>query len=142
MTPLEPREGSEGRPPATGASHYEAGMAVRRRVLGDAYVDRSIAAADEFSQPMQDLTTEFCWGAIWTREGLDLRTRSILNIGMLTALNRSHELAAHIRGALNNGVTREEIREVLLQTAVYVGVPAALESFRVAQGALDEAERE
>jgi 4-carboxymuconolactone decarboxylase len=142
MTPREPREGSEGPAAGPSASRYEAGMAVRRRVLGDAYVDRSIAAADEFSQPMQDFTTEFCWGGIWTREGLDLRTRSILNIGMLTALNRSHELAAHIRGALNNGVTREEIREVLLQTAVYVGVPAALESFRVAQGVLAEAERE
>jgi 4-carboxymuconolactone decarboxylase len=141
MTPDESQRASESTSHQR-ASRYEQGMAVRRRVLGEKYVDRSIEAADDFSLPMQELTTEFCWGAIWTRPGLDLRTRSILNLGMLTALNRSHELAAHIRGALNNGVTRDEIREVLLQTAVYVGVPAALESFRTAQRVLAEIEQE
>jgi 4-carboxymuconolactone decarboxylase len=117
---------------------YEDGLAVRRDVLGADYVDRSLAAATEFSQPMQDLVTEYCWGAIWNRPGLDRRTRSMLNLGMLTALNRMHELGAHVRGAVRNGVTQDEIREVLMQSAIYVGVPAALESFRVAQGVLDE----
>jgi 4-carboxymuconolactone decarboxylase len=117
---------------------YEAGLATRRAVLGADYVDRSLENASEFSQPMQELVTEYCWGAVWTRPGLDRRSRSILNLGMLTALNRLHELGAHVRGAVNNGVTREEIREILLQTAIYVGVPAALESFRVAERVLDE----
>jgi 4-carboxymuconolactone decarboxylase len=117
---------------------YEDGLAVRREVLGTEYVDRSLAQATEFSEPIQELVTEYCWGAVWTRPGLDRRTRSILNIGMLTALNRMHELGAHVRGAVRNGVTEDEIREVLLQSAIYVGVPAALESFRVAQRILDE----
>jgi len=117
---------------------YERGMEVRRAVLGDAYVDRSLQGGTEFRKPMQDLVTEFCWGAIWSRDGLDRRTRSLVNIGMLTALNRSTELAAHIRGALNNGATKAEIQEVLLQTAVYCGMPAGLESFRVAENVFDE----
>ena len=117
---------------------YDRGMEVRRAVLGDEYVDRSIQGGTEFRKPMQDLVTEFCWGAIWSREGLDRRTRSLVNIGMLTALNRSTELAAHIRGAVNNGATKEEIQEVLLQSAVYCGMPAGLESFRVAEKVFDE----
>jgi 4-carboxymuconolactone decarboxylase len=117
---------------------YEQGMAVRRAVLGDAYVDRSLQGGTEFRKPMQELVTEFCWGAVWSREGLDRKTRSLVNIGMLTALNRSTELAAHVRGAVNNGATKEEIQEVLLQTAVYCGMPAGLESFRVAERVFDE----
>jgi 4-carboxymuconolactone decarboxylase len=117
---------------------YDRGMKVRRGVLGDAYVDRSLQGGTEFRQPMQDLVTEFCWGAVWDRPGLDRKTRSLVNLGMLTALNRSTELAAHVRGAVNNGATREEIQEVLLQTAVYCGMPAGLESFRVAERVFDE----
>jgi len=117
---------------------YEAGLRVRREVLGEAHVDRSLAQVSEFSRPIQEFVTEYCWGAVWTRDGLERKTRSLLNIVMLTALNRSHELAVHVRGALTNGATVAEIQEALLQTAVYVGVPAALESFRVAEGVLKE----
>ncbi|MEQ8322927.1 MAG: carboxymuconolactone decarboxylase family protein [Rhodospirillales bacterium] len=109
---------------------YDAGMKVRREVLGDDYVDRSLAATDELTQPLQDLVNEYGWGACWTRPGLDRRTRSFMNIGMLTALNRPHELSVHIRGALNNGLSREEIVEAVLQTAIYCGLPAALDSMR------------
>lgn len=120
---------------------FEAGLAVRKEVLGAAHVQRSLDNASDFALPMQELVTEYCWGRIWTRDGLPRQTRSLINIAMLTALNRNHELGAHVRGAINNGVTREEIQEVLLQTAIYVGVPAALESFRVAESvfaAMDE----
>jgi 4-carboxymuconolactone decarboxylase len=112
---------------------YEQGLAVRREVLGAEHVDRSLAQASDFARPMQELVTEYCWGAVWGRPGLDRRSRSILNLGMLTALNRMHELGVHVRGALTNGVTRDEIREVLLQAAIYVGVPAALDATRVAE---------
>jgi 4-carboxymuconolactone decarboxylase len=121
---------------------FDRGLKVRREVLGDAYVDRSLKSGTEFRQPMQALVTEFCWGAVWSREGLDRKTRSLVNIGMLTALNRSTELAAHVRGAVNNGATKEEIQEVLLQTAVYCGMPAGLESFRVAEKVLGELDAE
>jgi 4-carboxymuconolactone decarboxylase len=121
---------------------FDRGLKVRREVLGDAYVDRSLKSGTEFRQPMQELVTEFCWGAVWSREGLDRRTRSLVNIGMLTALNRSTELAAHVRGAVNNGATKEEIQEVLLQTAVYCGMPAGLESFRVAEKVFGELDAE
>lgn len=114
------------------------GLAMRRKVLGDEHVERSLGQVTEFTRPVQEYVTESCWGAIWTREGLDLRTRSLVNLGMLTALNRMHELAVHVRGAVNNGCTRDEIREVLLQTAFYCGGPAALEAFRVAERVLDE----
>ena len=117
---------------------YEAGLRVRREVLGEAHVDRSLAQVSEFSRPIQEFVTEYCWGAVWTRDGLERKTRSLLNIVMLTALNRSHELGVHVRGAITNGATVAEIQEALLQTAVYVGVPAALESFRVAEGVLKE----
>ncbi len=125
-------------PDQTRRETYEAGLGVRREVLGTAHVDRSLGSVSEFSRPVQELVTEYCWGAIWTRPGLPLQTRSLLNLVMLTALNRSHELGVHVRGALRNGVTVEEIQEALLQTAVYVGAPAALESFRVAERVLAE----
>ena len=115
------------------AETFEKGLSIRRGVLGDAHVQRSLDRTSDFSRPMQELVTEYCWGAVWGRDGLDLRTRSMINIAMLTALNRGHELSVHIRGALNNGVSVEEIREVLLQTAIYAGVPAALESHRIAE---------
>lgn len=111
---------------------YDAGLATRRQVLGDAYVDASLKKNTEFGRDMQELVTQYCWGDIWNRPGLAHRDRSLVNLSMLTALNRSHELATHVRGAINNGVTRDEIKEVLLQTAIYCGVPAGLESFRVA----------
>ncbi|MBD3752529.1 carboxymuconolactone decarboxylase family protein [Microbacterium sp. F51-2R] len=117
---------------------YDDGLQVRREVLGAAHVDRSLGRVSEFSRPVQEFVTEHVWGAIWTREGLDRRTRSLLNLAMLTALNRSHELGVHVRGAIRNGVTAEEIQETFLQTAVYVGAPAALESFRVAEAMLNE----
>jgi 4-carboxymuconolactone decarboxylase len=117
----------------------ERGLQTRREVLGAEHVDRSLAKATSFAKPMQELVTEYCWGAAWSREGLDRRTRSILNLGMLAALNRSHELQLHLRGALNNGVTPIEIREVLLQVAVYCGMPAGLEAFRVAEQVLGDA---
>ncbi len=112
---------------------YETGLAVRREVLGTEYVDRSIQSADDFNRPLQELITEYCWGAVWARPGLSRKTRSLLNLAMLTALNRPQELELHVRGAINNGVSREEMREVFLQTAIYCGAPAALEAFRVAR---------
>ncbi len=116
---------------------FERGLATRRAVLGSDYVDKSIAGADDFNRPMQELVTQYCWDEIWNRPGLDRRTRSLLNLAMLTALNRPHELKLHVRGALNNGVTREEIREVFLQAAIYCGVPAAIDSFRTAREVFD-----
>jgi 4-carboxymuconolactone decarboxylase len=121
---------------------FEKGLKVRREVLGAEYVDNSIKNATSFTMPMQELVTEYCWGDVWTREGLSKKTRSILNLGMLTALNRPHELKLHLRGAINNGVTKEEIQEVFLQTAIYCGVPAAIDSFRVAQQVFKEIEEE
>lgn len=109
------------------------GMEIRKAVLGAAHVERSMANVDEFARPLQELVTEYCWGAIWGRPGLERRTRSMLNIVMLSALNRPHELKLHVRGALTNGVTRDEIREVVLQIAIYCGVPVALETSRIAQ---------
>jgi 4-carboxymuconolactone decarboxylase len=108
-------------------------------VLGDEYVDRTLAAAGPFLAPLQELVTEVCWGTIWTRPGLDHRTRSLVNLGMLTALNRSHELELHLRGALANGCTEQEIQEVLLQAAIYCGMPAAIDAFRTAQAVLVDA---
>ena len=113
------------------------GMKIRRKVLGDAHVDRAQAAATQFTADFQDLLTRYAWGEIWTRPGLDLKTRSCITVAMLVALNRPEELALHVRGAFNNGVTREELREVLLQSAVYCGVPAANAAFKVASELLD-----
>ena len=117
---------------------FEAGLRMRKAVLGAEHVERSLANVSDFSRPMQEFVTEYCWGAVWTRDGLPPATRSLINLAMLTALNRSHELAVHVRGALTNGVREDEIQEVLLQTAVYVGVPAAMESFRVAERVIGE----
>jgi 4-carboxymuconolactone decarboxylase len=118
---------------------YKKGLKIRRAVLGRKYVDASIKAADDFTRPFQELVTEYCWGAVWGRSGLSRKTRSLINLAMLTALNRPHEVKLHIKGALNNGVSKDEIREVLLQTAIYCGVPASLDSFRIAREAFAEA---
>ncbi len=114
-------------------SLFEQGLKTRREVLGAEYVDAAIQSADDFNRPMQDLVTKYCWGDVWNRPGLDRRTRSLLNLAMLTALNRPHELKAHVKGALRNGVTKDEIREVFMHTAIYCGVPAAIDSFRSAR---------
>jgi len=118
---------------------FERGLETRREVLGAEYVDRSLERATPFARPLQELVTEYCWGAIWTRPGLSRRQRSLLNLGMLTALNRPHQLEGHIRGALRNGCTVEEIQETLLQAAVYCGLPAALDAFGVAERVVAEA---
>jgi 4-carboxymuconolactone decarboxylase len=117
---------------------YDAGLAIRKEVLGEAHVERSLAAVSDFSRPVQEFVTRACWGDVWSRPGLDRRTRSLLNLVMLTALGRNHELGVHVRGALTNGATEQEIQEALLQAAIYCGVPAALESFRVAERVLGE----
>jgi 4-carboxymuconolactone decarboxylase len=121
---------------------YDKGHAIRSAVLGEAYVNAATANADDFTKPFQDLVTEYCWGAVWGREDLPLKTRSMLNLAMISVLNRPHELRTHIRGALTNGVTREEIREVFMQVAIYAGVPAAVDSFRIARDVFAEAERD
>lgn len=121
---------------------WEQGLRVRKEVLGADHVERSLAGVSEFSKPVQDFVTRSCWGEVWSRPGLERRTRSLLNLVMLTALNRGHELGVHVRGAITNGCTEEEIQEALLQTAVYCGVPAALESFRVAERVLGEIREE
>jgi len=117
---------------------YERGLALRKKVLGEDYVERAFANADEFSRPMQELSTEYCWGTIWSRPGLPLRDRSLLNIGMISALNRPHELKLHIKAALGNGLSRDEIREALLQVAIYCGIPAGIDSVRIAREAFAE----
>jgi 4-carboxymuconolactone decarboxylase len=124
-------------------SLFETGLEIRRKVLGADYVDTGLAEADDFMMAFQRITTEWCWGYAWSRPGLDRRTRSLLNLAMLTALGRSHELQLHVRGALNNGVTAAEIREVLVHATVYCGIPAGLDAFKaahavlVAEGAID-----
>jgi 4-carboxymuconolactone decarboxylase len=117
---------------------FDKGLKTRREVLGAEYVDAAIKNADAFNMPMQELVTQYCWGDVWNRPGLDRRTRSFLNLAMITALNRPHELKLHVRGAINNGLTKEEIAEVFLQTAIYCGVPAAIDSFRVAREVFKE----
>lgn len=119
---------------------YERGLALRKEVLGEDYVARSFANADDFSRPMQELSTEYCWGNVWGRDGLSRRDRSLLNIGMISALNRPHELKLHVKAALTNGLSRDEIREALLQVAIYCGVPAGLDSTRIAREAFAEVE--
>ena len=120
---------------------FEKGLKIRREVLGAEYVEKSIAAADDFNRPMQELTTEYCWGWCWGREGLDKKTRSIINLAMISALNRPNELKMHVKGAIRNGLTKEEIREVLLQVAIYCGIPAGVDSFRIAKEAFAEIEK-
>jgi 4-carboxymuconolactone decarboxylase len=115
---------------------FETGLQTRREVLGAEHVDRSLEQATDFARPMQELVTEYCWGAVWSRPGLDRKVRSLLNIAMLTALGRKHELEVHVRGAVTNGVTATEIQEALLQTAIYCGVPAAMEATRTAEAVL------
>ena len=112
---------------------FEKGLKTRREVLGAEYVDSSIKNAGDFNMPMQELVTEYCWNDIWNRPGLDRRSSSTINLSMLTALNRPHELKLHLKGAINNGLTKDEIREILMQTAIYCGVPAAIDSFRCAK---------
>ncbi|WP_108645973.1 4-carboxymuconolactone decarboxylase [Polynucleobacter rarus] len=117
---------------------FEKGLKTRREVLGSEYVDNSIKNADDFNLPMQELVTEYCWNEIWNRPGLPRRERSIINLSIITALNRPHEFKLHVRGAINNGLTKEDIQEVLLQTAIYCGVPAAIDSFRLAKEVFKE----
>jgi 4-carboxymuconolactone decarboxylase len=119
----------------------EDGLRIRREVLGDKYVDQAIKNTTEFNSAMQELVNEYCWGAVWGREGLSRKERSLVNLGMLTALGRMPEVETHVRGALNNGVTREQISEVFLQTAIYCGVPAAIDSYRAAAKVLAEYEK-
>ena len=121
---------------------FERGLEIRKSVLGGDYVEKSLANADDFTMPLQRLVTEYCWGACWGREELPKKTRSMLNLAMLACLGRNHELKIHTKGAIRNGCTQEEIREVLLQVAIYCGVPAAVDSFRVAKEALAELEAE
>ena len=117
---------------------FDQGLATRREVLGAEYVDASIKNASDFNIDMQELVTQYCWGDVWNRPGLERKTRSFLNLAMITALNRPHELKLHVRGAINNGLTKEEIKEVFLQAAIYCGVPAAIDSFRVASEVFKE----
>jgi 4-carboxymuconolactone decarboxylase len=117
---------------------YRRGMTARRQVLGDEYVDRATTNVDDFTRDLQRMITEFAWGGVWSRDGLSLKQRSLNNLSMLAALNRPHELEIHLRGALNNGCTSDEIRETLLQVAIYAGFPAAVDAFRVARRVLTE----
>jgi 4-carboxymuconolactone decarboxylase len=117
---------------------YDKGLAIRRAVMGDSYVDAALNSADDFNRPCQDLVTEYCWGGVWGREGLARRDRSMINLAMISILNRPHELKGHIRGALTNGMTREEICEVFLQVMVYAGAPAGIDSFRLAKEVFKE----
>jgi 4-carboxymuconolactone decarboxylase len=121
---------------------FERGLAIRKDVLGKEFVEKSFASADDFNMPMQELTTEYCWGAVWGRDGLPRKTRSMLNIAMLSALNRNHELRMHLKGALVNGVTKDEIKEILLQVAIYCGIPAGVDSFRTAREVFAQIEAE
>jgi 4-carboxymuconolactone decarboxylase len=117
---------------------FQKGLKVRREVLGDEYVSKSLDSADDFTADFQKFVTEWCWGELWNRPGLDRRTRSIINISMLTALNRPNEIRLHVRGAINNGVSQDEIKEIILQAAVYCGVAAALDTLKIAAEVLRE----
>ncbi len=117
---------------------FDTGLEIRKSVLGAEFVEKSFASADDFNRPMQELTTEYCWGAVWGRDTLDRKTRSMLNLAMISALNRPHELKMHVKGALVNGVSKDEIREVFLQVAIYCGIPAGVDSFRIAREAFAE----
>jgi 4-carboxymuconolactone decarboxylase len=117
---------------------YQRGLEIRAAVLGEAYVNKALAEADDFTEPLQDLVTEYCWGAVWGRDDLSRKTRSMLNLAMISVLNRPNELRMHVKAALTNGVTRDEIREIFLQVAIYAGVPAAVDSFRIAREAFAE----
>jgi len=121
---------------------WDKGLAVRKEVLGAEYVERNLKSSDDFNMPMQELVTQSCWGWLWARPNLPRKTRSMVNLAMLSALNRPHEFKVHVKGALVNGVTREEIREILLQVAVYCGMPAGVEAFRLAREAMKEYDQE
>lgn len=121
---------------------YDKGLKIRKAVLGAEFVEKSLNSADDFNQAMQDLSTEYCWGAVWGRDGLSLKTRSMLNIAMIAVLNRPHELQLHVKGARRNGVTPEEIREILMQVAIYAGVPAGMDGFRNARLGLADYDKE
>jgi 4-carboxymuconolactone decarboxylase len=123
---------------AVSNDRYEQGLKIRKAVLGEEYVNRALANLNSFNAPLQKLVTEYCWGEVWGRPGLDRKQRSLLNLAMISVLNRPHELKVHIRGALSNGVTPAEICEVFLQVAIYAGVPAAVDSFRIANEAFAE----
>jgi len=112
---------------------FAKGLKIRTEVLGEAYVKKALAGMDDFNKPLQELVTEYCWGAVWGREGLERSQRSMINLAMISVLNRPHELKAHIKGALTNGLTRAQIGEIFLQVAIYAGVPAAVDSFRIAR---------
>ena len=120
---------------------FDRGLEIRKAVLGAEYVENSFKNADDFNRPMQDLTTEYCWGYVWGREGLPRKTRSMLNLAMISALNRPHELKIHVAGALRNGLTRQEICEIFLQVAIYCGVPAGVDSFRTAREVFAEIDK-
>lgn len=123
------------------SAKYTKGLRVRKAVLGKAYVNTALANADKFSEPLQEWVTEAAWGTVWTDKTLPLKTRSMINLGMLCALNRPHELKIHLKGAITNGVTREEIRAILLQVGVYCGAPAAVDAFRIAREAFAEMDK-
>lgn len=117
---------------------FEKGLSIRREVLGADYVEKALKNADDFSRPLQELVTQYCWGEIWGRPAFDRKTRSIINLAMISALNRPHEVKAHVKGALNNGLTKDDIKEVFLQVAIYCGIPAGVDSFRAAQEVFKE----
>ena len=121
---------------------FDRGLEIRKAVLGKEFVENAFTSADDFNRPLQELVTEYCWGAVWGRPQLERKTRSLLNLAMISALNRPHELKLHVAGALKNGVTREEIREVFLQVAIYCGVPAAVDAFRVAREAFAQLDQQ
>ena len=121
---------------------YETGLKIRSEVLGKEYVENSMKSADDFNKPFQEFVTEYCWGAGWGRSGLSRKERSMLNLAMIAILNRPHELKAHIKGALTNGVSRDEIREIFMQVAIYAGVPAGVDSFRIAREVFREVDGE
>lgn len=120
---------------------FDKGLRTRALVLGQEYVDRAVKTADDFNRPFQDLVTEYCWGAVWGRDELPHKTRSMITVAMIAVLNRPHELRTHIRAALTNGVTRDELREILMQVAIYAGVPAAVDSFRIARETFAETDQ-
>jgi 4-carboxymuconolactone decarboxylase len=120
---------------------FEDGLRMRKQVMGEEFVDKAFAGADDFTMPLQEFVTRNAWGTVWCRDGLELKTRSLITVAMLTALGRAHELKGHLRGALNNGATPEEIREVLLHAAVYCGAPLAVDAFRTAQEVMKDAKK-
>ena len=121
-----------------GKDVFDKGFEIRKSVLGAEFVEKSFASADDFNRPLQELVTEYCWGAVWGRDTLDKKTRSMLNLAMLAALNRGPEFKLHVNGALNNGLSKEEIKEVLLQVAIYCGIPASLDAFKTAHDVFKE----